>query len=99
MCDVTQVLRTSRFCVLEKFFFNSKTMSLASGTVNNPVIDSLIQTSLESEDDGFRLKWIPCSDITEIKPTLTDTIFYAGRKQPDGKVKETMIALLGSREE
>ena len=62
-------------------------MSLALVTVNNSAIEDL------------RLKWIPCSDITDIDPTPTDAIYYASRKQPDGKVKETMLALLGSSEE
>ena len=74
-------------------------MSLASGTVNNPAIDSLVQSSLESEKKYLRLKWIPYEEFTNIKPTPTDAIYYASRKQPDGKVKETMLLLLGSSEE
>ena len=70
-------------------------MSLASGTVNNPAIDSLIQSSLESE----YLEWISYEEITDIKPTPTDAIYYASRKQPDGKVKETMLLRLGNSEE
>src|SRR5437764_6375280 len=73
-------------------------MSLAS-EVNNPAIDSLIQSSLESENEDLRLKWIPYEEFTNIKPTPTDAIYYASRKQPDGKVKETMLLLLGSSEE
>src|SRR6185369_3623508 len=71
-------------------------MSLAS---DNPVIDSLIQSSLESENEYLRLKWIPYEEFTNIKPTPTDAIYYASRKQPDGEVKETMLLLLGSSEE
>ena len=33
-------------------------MSLASG-VNSPVIDNLVQSSLESENEDLILKWIP----------------------------------------
>src|SRR6185369_5304489 len=74
-------------------------MSLASGTVNNPAIDSLIQSSLESENEYLRLKWIPYEEFTNIKLTPTDAIYYASRNKPDGKVKGTMLLLLGSSEE
>src|SRR6185369_7574248 len=74
-------------------------MSLASGTANNSAIDNLVQSSLESENEDMRLKWIPYEGITDIKPTPTDAIYYASRKQPDGEVKETMLLLLGSSEE
>src|SRR5205823_3997272 len=65
--------------------------------VSNPAIDSLIQSSLES----LRLKWIPYEEITNIKPTPTDAIYYAGRKYNPHAVEETMIilVLLGSSEE
>ena len=56
-------------------------------------IDALIQSSLK------KLEWIPCSQITDIEPTPTDAIYYASRKQPDGKVEETMLTLLGSNKE
>src|SRR5436189_3097555 len=72
-------------------------MSLAS-EVNNPAIDSLVESSLEREDNDLRLKWIPYEEITDIKPTPTDAIYYASCKLYD-RVKETMLLLLGSSEE
>ena len=74
-------------------------MSLASGTINNPAIDSLIQSSLESENEYLRLKWIPYEEFTNIKPTPTDAIYYASRKHEQHEVEETMLLLLGSSEE
>src|SRR6185295_14093238 len=70
-------------------------MSLAS-EVNNPAIDNLVESSLESKKERLRLKWIPCSDITDIEPTPTNAIYYASRKH---KAKGTMHLLLGSSEE
>ena len=70
-------------------------MSLAS-EVNNPAIDNLVESSLESKNLGLRLKWIPCSDITDIEPTPTNAIYYARRKH---ELKGTMHLLLGSSEE
>ena len=49
-------------------------MSLASGAVNNPAIDNLVQSSLESENKNLRLEWIPCADITDIEPTQIDDV-------------------------
>src|SRR6185295_10067263 len=60
---------------LENF---SSTMSLTSGTVNNPAIDSLVQSSLESENEYLRLKWIPYDEITDIKSTQIDNVYYSG---------------------
>src|SRR6185369_1083342 len=70
-------------------------MSLAS-EVNNPAIDKLVESSLESKNEELRLKWIPCSDITDIEPTPTNAIYYASRKH---ELKGTMHLLLGSNEE
>ena len=70
-------------------------MSLAS-EVNNPAIDNLVESSLESKNEDLRLKWISCSDITDIEPTPTNAIYYASRKH---ELKGTMHLLLGSSEE
>ena len=70
-------------------------MSLAS-EVNNPAIDNLVESSLESKNELLRLKWISCSDITDIELTPTNAIYYASRKH---KVRGTMHLLLGSSEE
>src|SRR6185437_5766754 len=71
--------------------------------VLNPAIDNLAQSSLESEDKGLRLEWIPCSQITDIEPTqIIDNVHYATRKDTDnGEVRKMMIilVLLGSKEE
>src|SRR5439155_11363342 len=70
-------------------------MSLAS-EVNNPAIDNLVESSLESKEEYLRLKWISCSDITDIEPTSTNAVYYASRKH---ELKGTMHLLLGSSEE
>ena len=73
-----------------------QTMSLALGTVKNPVIDNLVQSSLESENKYLRLEWIPYEEITSIKPTHIDDVHYAIYKRTldEGGVKETSIILL-----
>ena len=70
-------------------------MSLAS-EVNNPAIDNLVESSLESKNEELRLKWISCSDITDIELTSTNAVYYASRKH---ELKGTMHLLLGSSEE
>src|SRR6185369_1307110 len=72
------------------FFIQTITMSLA--------IENLIQSSVPNEYNE-RLGWIPYSDITDVKSVQIDNIYYASRKQPDGKMKETMLLLIGSSEE
>ena len=73
-------------------------MSLAS-EVNNPAIDHLVESSLESENEDLRLEWISYEKFTNIEPTPTDAIYYATCKPPYGKGKERMLLLLGSSEE
>ena len=70
-------------------------MSLVPG-VNNPAIDNLVQSSLESDIRYFRLEWIPCSEITDITSSPMDNVYYAilKRTRSDGRVDETMIMLL-----
>src|SRR5437764_4612775 len=70
-------------------------MSLAS-EVNNPAIDNLVESSLESKNEDLRLKWISCSDITDIELTSTNAVYYASRKH---ELKGTMHLLLGSSKE
>ena len=74
-------------------------MSLVPG-FKNLALDDLIQSSLESEDEDLRLKWIPYEEIRDIKPTQVDNVHYAFRKESSasGSIYETMI-LLGSSEE
>ena len=65
---------------LKKFFLPiriSMSLVLASGAVNNPAIDELVQSSLESETAGLRLEWTPCDKITDIKPTHIDSYSQA----------------------
>ena len=73
-------------------------MSTASGTVNNPAIDNLVQSCYVNESE-----WIPWSEITDIESSQIDNIYYAIRKQTrnDGEVEKTMIMLLclGTSEE
>ena len=59
------------------------------------IIDSLIQSSLENEHNN-KLEWVSKEDITDIKPSQIDNIYYAIRKQTrnDGEVEETTIMLL-----
>ena len=68
-------------------------MSLVPG-VNNPAIDNLVQSSLESEDKYSRLEWIPCSDITDIEPTQISTVHYASHYSV-----KIILVFLGSSEE
>ena len=70
-------------------------MSLAS-EVNNPAIDNLVESSLESEKKYLRLEWISYEEITNVKPTPTDAIYYASRKH---ELKGMMHLLLVSNEE
>src|SRR6185312_165055 len=58
--------------------------------IHNPAIENLIQSSLESRS----VVWIPCSEITDIKPTPIDAIHYAIRK----KTLEIMLLCLGNDE-
>src|SRR6185312_6591412 len=66
--------------------------------VNNPAIDNLVQSSLESEYENLRLEWIPCSEFINIEPTQVDNInvYNATRKYTldNGEVVESMIMLL-----
>jgi len=102
-CDVTQVLRTEFAPVpgrkkKKKFFFLIQTMSLASGVVNNPAIDSLVQSSLENDYDDLRLKWIPCSQITDIEPTQINNVYCAILIYDDYDDDEITLVLLGNDE-
>ena len=76
-------------------------MSLASGTVNNPAIDNLVQSCYYVYQYD-KLEWIPWSEITDIESSQIDNVYYAIRKQTrnDGEVKKTMIMLrsLGNNE-
>src|SRR6185312_17358620 len=55
-----------------------QTMSLVLG-VNNPAIDNLVQSSLESKDEDLRLEWISWWKITNIEPTQIDNVHCAHR--------------------
>src|SRR5690242_6862901 len=83
-----------------KFLFTSETMSLVLETCTP--INNLIKSSLSPESKR-KLEWIPCSQITNIKPTRIDNVYYAIRKQTgdNDKVQETAITLilLGNSEE
>ena len=50
-----------------------------SDTVSNPAIDNLVQSSLGSENEDLRLKWIPHEEIADIEPTRIDNVYYASR--------------------
>src|SRR5436190_276350 len=69
-------------------------MSLASG-VNNPTIDNLVQSSLESEYKDLRLEWIPHEEITDVKPSQIDNVHYAIMRKDKTMI---MLLLLGSDE-
>ena len=70
-------------------------MSLASEFVDNPTINNLVETSLESEKEYLRLKWIPYEEITDVEPTKIDNVYYANRKDDD----DIILIFLGSDEE
>ena len=72
---------------------------LASGAVNNPAIDGLVQSSLESKTKDLRLEWIPCEDITNVKPTQIDNVYYAIRKQTNRVDTTIMLLCLGNSKE
>src|SRR6185312_1383824 len=61
--------------------------------VNNPAIDNLVQSSLESEDRNLQLEWIPCSEVTNIEPTQVDNVYNASRNGV-----KTMLLCLGNDE-
>src|SRR6185312_5074299 len=61
----------------KRFLFIHSNMSLASEFVDNPTINNLVETSLESEDKDLRLKWIPYEEITDVEPTQIDNVYYA----------------------
>src|SRR5690349_622783 len=62
---------------------------------NNPAIDNLVESSLESENILLRLKWIPYEEITYVKPTQIDNVYFAIRNY----VEKITLVLLGSSEE
>jgi len=63
-------------------------MSLVPG-VNNPAIDNLVQSSLESEDKYSRIEWIPYEEITNIESTQIDNVHYTNNKR-------TLLICLGN---
>src|SRR6185312_13053352 len=71
-------------------------MSVASETVNNPAIDNLVQSSLESENEYDKLEWIPCSEIIDIESSQTDNVYYAIRKH--AYEEKIMLLSLGNNE-
>ena len=56
-------------------------MSLASETINNPVIGNLVEFSLESENKDLRLEWIPYEEISYIESTQIDNVYCATGKR------------------
>ena len=77
-------------------------MSLAPG-INNPAIDKLVQSSLESENEDLRLEWVPYKKITNIEPTQSDNVHYGIYKHKTRYgvvINETvMLLFLGNSEE
>ena len=59
---------------------------------NNPAIDNLVQSSLESEDDYLRLVWNPYEEISNIEPTQVNNVYYANNNN-------IVLVLLGNSEE
>src|SRR6185312_15704755 len=68
-------------------------MSLASGVVNNPAIDNLVQSFLKSGRNPV-LKWVLYEKVTNIEPTQTDNVYYA-----TVDVGNKILLCLGSSEE
>src|SRR5581483_1643872 len=68
--------------------------------MHNSAIDNLVQSSLESEHD-LRLKWIPCSEITDLalESTPTDAIYYASHKGTYRYGLPLTLVFLGNSEE
>jgi len=70
-------------------------MSLVLGA--HTAIDNLIQISLAAE--YYKLKWVPNSEITDIKASQIDTVSYAIYKQTlDNYETRIVLSLLGSGE-
>ena len=74
-----------------------QTMSLVPG-VNNPAIDNLVQSTLESEDKYLRLEWIPYNEITNIEPTQIDNVHYARHRRRYFFGKIMLLCLVNSGE-
>src|SRR5205085_9220794 len=60
-------------------------------------IDKLIQSSLENEHNN-KLEWVSNSDITDIKPSQIDNVYYAIHNSYGGSSIPTILLLLGSDE-
>jgi len=60
-----EALAIQEIQLLETFYSNH-----VETVNNNSAIDSLIQSSLESENEYLRLKWIPYEEITNIKSRM-----------------------------
>src|SRR5438132_1604085 len=71
-------------------FWNSFAMAGAHAT-----IDNLIQSSLENEHNN-KLEWVSNSDITDIKPSQVDNVYYAIRKRTGYYDVKIILLLLGS---
>ena len=52
--------------------------------VNNPVIDNLVESSLESEYKRQRLEWISYEEVTNIEPTPIDNVYNSSWKCKNG---------------
>ena len=61
-------------------------MSIASGTVNNPAINTLVQSD--------KLEWIPWSEITDIESSQINSVYYAHVDYED----KIMLQLVRSNE-
>src|SRR6185312_6513417 len=66
-------------------------MSLVSEA--HKAIDSIIQPALPN---SLQLVWIPLSNITDIKPSQIDSVYYAGQKSNHSAA--IVLILLGSEE-
>ena len=82
------IAQESREC-----FFRTMSSVLVLGA--HAAIDSLIQSSLESK---HKFEWVSNSDITDIKSSQIDNVYYAIRKRRGYKDK-IMLLSLGSNEE
>src|SRR5689334_8125951 len=92
MCNVTQMLRSNI-----SISFQPVTMSLASEAVNNPAMDDLVQSCYVNERN--KLEWIPYEEITNVKPTQIDNVYYAIRKRKRTDDETITLVLLGSSRE
>src|SRR5947209_4831284 len=63
--------------------------------MHNPAIDKLVQSSSGSENESYTLRWIPCSQITDVESSQVCAVYYASRYH----YNKIILVFLGNSEE